>query len=194
LPALSCTLGRRATEIVEAVERAGANAARLLLEGDVGAGGQLGASPAELHELVDGTIVGRVGVCLDTAHLWGAGFDLVDDGWERVLSELAERWQRPAPDLLHGNDSAVECGSHRDRHASPGAGALGERFYRQLLADPRLAATPIIIEIPSGENDEDITAALARLHSWCRETGEREGGRGESGKRKARHARPRTND
>ncbi|MDD5562496.1 MAG: deoxyribonuclease IV [Thermoanaerobaculaceae bacterium] len=154
--------------IAEAVGRAGADAAPLLLEGTAGAGGQLGRGPAELARLVEAAGRGRVGVCLDTAHLWGAGYDLLHGGWERVLGELAEHWGISAPHLLHGNDTTVELGSRRDRHAPPGDGRLGERFYRTLLADGRCAGTPIVLEIPPGQGNALIRRALARLRRWER--------------------------
>ena len=66
------------------------------------------------------------------------------------LAELAEHWGVQAPHLLHGNDTSVELGSRRDRHAPPGDGRLGQRFFRRLLADGRCASLPIVLEIPPG--------------------------------------------
>ncbi len=152
--------------LAEAVARAGSGAARLLLEGTAGAGGQLGRGPAELARVVAADVRTRVGICLDTAHLWGAGYDLLHDGWDRALAELAEHWGVEAPHLLHGNDTAVELGSRRDRHAAPGDGRLGERFFRKLLADARCAALPIVLEIPPGEGNALVRRALARLRRW----------------------------
>lgn len=158
--------------ITEAVEHAGTGAAKLLVEGTAGAGGQLGRTPAELAHLVEPRLrkVGRhekVGTCLDSAHLWGAGYDLLGDGWERVVDELAEHWGREIPNLLHGNDTQVELGSRRDRHAPPGEGRLGERFFRTLLVDSRCASLPIVMEIPPGEDNEFVRTSLARLRSWA---------------------------
>jgi deoxyribonuclease-4 len=168
--------------VTEAVERAATRTTMLLVEGTAGAGGQLGRTPRELARLVEAglrrprrrpsrTVRGspgppRVGVCLDTAHLWGAGYDLPGEGWNRVLSELAHDWGLVAPQLLHGNDTPVELGSHRDRHAPPGEGRLGERFFRRLLGDERCASLPVVLEIPPGAHNELIRAALERLRSW----------------------------
>ena len=162
--------------VSEAVARAGDGAAMLLLEGQAGSGGQLGRTPTELARLVEpglrslrsGVEGPRVGVCLDSAHLWGAGYDLLGDGWERVLGELADAWQLEAPQLFHGNDTAVELGSHRDRHAPPGEGKLGRSFFRKLLTDPRCAELPIVLEIPPGDGNVLIKKALARLRRWAR--------------------------
>lgn len=162
--------------VSEAVAHAGDGAAMLLLEGQAGSGGQLGRTPTELARLVEpglrslrsGVEGPRVGVCLDSAHLWGAGYDLLGDGWERVLGELADAWQLEAPQLFHGNDTAVELGSHRDRHAPPGEGKLGRSFFRKLLTDPRCAELPIVLEIPPGDGNVLIKKALARLRRWAR--------------------------
>lgn len=158
--------GRCRAAIAEAIETAGSGAARLLLEGQAGAGGQLGRTPAELAGLCDGAVRHRVGVCLDTAHLWAAGYDLTAGGLTRVLSEVAERWDGAAPDVLHVNDTKVPLGSARDRHAPPGEGLLGERFYRELLSHEALAETPMILEIPPGEDNALVRRALNRLRRW----------------------------
>ncbi len=152
--------------LTEAVSRSGEPGARLLLEGTAGMGGQLGTTPHELAGLVEPAVRRRVGVCLDSAHLWGAGYDLRSDGWDRVLAELGESWGMAAPDLVHANDSRVALGSRRDRHAPPGEGALGEGFYRRLLADQRLVDTPLVLEIPPGDDNALIRAALDRLRAW----------------------------
>ena len=152
--------------IAAAVETAGAGAARLLLEGQAGAGGQLGRTPAELAGLRERSVRRRVGLCLDTAHLWAAGYDLTAGGLKRVLDEVAEHWDGAAPAALHINDTKVPLGSARDRHAPPGEGLLGERFYRELLAHESLAETPMILEIPPGKDNALVRRALNRLRRW----------------------------
>ncbi len=162
--------------VSEAVGRAGGAAASLLLEGQAGSGGQLGRTPAELARLVEPALRERrgrrqrppVGVCLDTAHLWGAGYDLLGDGWERVLGELAEHWRLAVPHVFHGNDTAVELGSRRDRHAPPGEGKLGRAFFSKLLHDERCAEMPLVLEIPPGDGNALVKKTLARLRRWSR--------------------------
>ena len=155
--------------IAAAVDLAGSGAARLLLEGTAGAGGHLGRTPAELASLAGAALRPRVGICLDTAHLWGAGYDLLGEGWDRVLDELGAAWGLSAPDLLHANDTPVELGSRRDRHAPPGEGRLGRAFYRRLLRDARCAGLPMVLEIPPGDGNALIRTALRRLRRWARE-------------------------
>ena len=163
----SAAEGRCREAIEEAIATAGTGAAKLLLEGTAGAGGQLGRDPDELARLVPEPVADRVGICLDTAHLWGAGFDLLGDGWESLRGQLQDSWGLSAPDLWHGNDTAVELGSHRDRHAPPGEGCLGERFYRRMLADPMTAATAVVLEIPPGPDNSLIRSSLERLRRWA---------------------------
>ena len=152
--------------ISESVETAGAGAARLLLEGQAGAGGQLGRTPAELAGLREAAVRHRVGLCLDTAHLWAAGYELTAGALARVLDEVAEHWAGAAPDVLHINDTRVPLGSARDRHAPPGEGLLGERFFRELLTHDALAETPMIVEIPPGKDNALVRRALNRLRRW----------------------------
>lgn len=159
-------IGRCRQALAQAVEQSGSGAARLLVEGAAGAGGQMGVSPAELAVLVSDCPRRSVGLCLDLAHLWAAGYDLRGDGWEMVLDEVAEAWGQAAPDLWHGNDTPSELGSHRDRHAMPGDGQLGEDVFRRLLADERAASAPVILEIPPGHDNELIRGALSRLRTW----------------------------
>jgi deoxyribonuclease-4 len=161
--------------VAEVVGRSVGPGARLLLEGTAGMGGQLGTTPHELARLVEPALRPRVGVCLDSAHLWGAGYDLRAEGWGRVLTELGESWGVAAPDLVHANDSPVALGSRRDRHAPPGEGSLGEGFYRRLLADERLVDTPLVLEIPPGKDNELVGTALDRLRSWQAEGRQKEG-------------------
>ena len=137
----------------------------MLLEGTAGAGGQLGTSPAELRALAPEGAADRIGLCLDTAHLWGTGYDLRGDGWERVLGEVGEAWLRSAPDLLGNDTRPVKLGSRRDRHAPPGE-EPGEVFFRHLLTDERCARVPLIVEIPPGEGNREVARVLTRLRAW----------------------------
>jgi len=138
---------------------------RLVLENTAGAGGQLGASVAQLVALVPsgGGVERRFGVCLDTAHLWAAGYDLANGGWARAEEELG---QRVGLVLLHLNDTPVPCGARKDRHAPPGEGALGRRVFEALLARPSLAQLPAVMEIPPGKGNAAIREALQRLAGW----------------------------
>lgn len=140
----------------------------LLLENTAGAGGLLGARMEELHALGEGFWgqQGKLGLCLDTAHLWAAGYDLRNGGWGQVLAELEALGLASLVRLVHCNDTPAALGSRRDRHASPGEGQLGAAFFAALLKDPLVADLPCIMEIPPGPKNMAVREALARLRSW----------------------------
>lgn len=140
----------------------------LILENTAGAGGLLGVTVGEVLQFVELSWwqEGRVGLCLDTAHLWAAGYDLRRGGFRQACLELAEAGLAWSLKLLHINDTPVPLGSHRDRHAPPGAGQLGEDFFTELLGDPALADVACIMEIPPGPKNMAVKEALARLGNW----------------------------
>jgi deoxyribonuclease-4 len=123
---------------------------RLLLEMTAGSGTALGDSfqdMAALLALLPPDVARRVGVCLDTAHLVAAGYDLVrsyDSVWKEFEQTIG--WHRLR--ALHLNDSKAALGSRRDRHELIGEGTLGAAVFRRIMTDPRFASIPKIIETP----------------------------------------------
>lgn len=140
---------------------------RVLLEGTAGSGTALGATFEELAQLVDR--IGqrhpdRVGVCLDSAHLWAAGYDL------RELDEVLARFDATVGlrhlHFMHLNGSAAPFGSHRDRHADIARGTIGKAGFQHIMRHPDLARVPKVIETPKGDNaTASDRANLARLRS-----------------------------
>jgi deoxyribonuclease-4 len=106
---------------------------------------------AQLLKRIPAKLRKRVGVCLDTAHVYAAGYDLVrayDGVWARFDDVLGlERLE-----LLHLNDSKAPLGSKKDRHELIGVGTLGEAPFRRIMNDPRLATVPKVLETPKGED------------------------------------------
>jgi deoxyribonuclease-4 len=93
----------------------------------------------------------RVGVCLDTCHLYAAGYDLATPrGYERTLGEFDRVVGLGTLRAMHLNDSRRELGSRVDRHAPIGEGHLGLATFRRIVADERLAAVPKVLETPGG--------------------------------------------
>jgi deoxyribonuclease IV len=146
--------------------------ARVLFEGTAGTGTALGATFEELAVLMARVAhrhPDRVGLCLDTCHLWAAGYDLHD------LDDVIDRLDRVAGvqnlRLIHLNDSATPFRSRRDRHAHIGEGTIGEAGFRLVMNHAALASVPKILETPKG--DDAVTADrvnLARLRGY-REAG-----------------------
>jgi deoxyribonuclease IV len=158
---------QNAAAIVAALE-ASPGDARVLIEGTAGTGTALGSTFEELARLVDA--IGqahpdRVGLCLDTCHLWAAGYDLRDlDG---VLAQLEDTVGLAHLRFLHLNDSVTPLGSRRDRHAAIGEGTLGDVVFRAVMNHPALVGVPKVIETPKGEDWLAADRAnLARLRGY----------------------------
>lgn len=148
--------------IRRALERAPENAV-LAVENGAGKGTEIGVDAAELAEIVGPFREDRVGIVLDTAHLWAMGHDLRGrSGVEELVRAL-----RAGPGLervwaLHGNDSSAEPGSRRDRHALWTEGRMGRRGLRALVGCEDLAHLPFVFEIP-GETPEFDRRRLASV-------------------------------
>jgi deoxyribonuclease-4 len=148
----------------------------LLIENSAGAGGTMGRSIDELAVLVDG--LGRhprVGICLDSCHLWVSGVDVTDDAaLDACLDEVDERIGLDRLRVLHVNDAAAELGSNRDRHANVGEGVMGDKLGT-FLANPRLQGLPTILEVPGKDGhgpDADELRKLKKLHTrWVKKRG-----------------------
>jgi len=130
----------------------------LLLENDVGAGNSLGARFEQLGAVLDALPMyhDRLGVCLDTAHLWGAGHDLsTADSTRQVLQQFDAAVGLARLRVLHLNDTKVAPGSHRDIHARIGEGIISQEGLRALLTDPRLSHVALILETPIQTDEQD---------------------------------------
>lgn len=157
-------LARNADAIVEALE-AEAGPTRLLMELTAGQGTVLGGTFEEMAALLarlPRPLAARVGVCLDTAHIWAAGYDLVED-YDGVWARFGDTIGFDRLDCLHLNDSKAALGSHLDRHELIGEGTIGAEPFRRLMQDPRLAEVPRIIETPKGEAPAATDARMLTL-------------------------------
>jgi deoxyribonuclease IV len=129
-------------------------ATMVLLETTPGGGSALGATFEQLAAIRDRIAAphrDRVGFCVDTCHIWVAGYDLRDD-YDGVMSRLDEMMGIEHVRFFHLNDSVGDRGSRRDRHAHIGEGTLGEAPFRRLMNDERFAAVPKVLETPKGED------------------------------------------
>jgi deoxyribonuclease-4 len=151
----------------------------LLLENSAGTGGTIGRSLDELAAIVD-RLDGhpRLGLCLDSCHLWASGVDVTDPAaYDAALRELDERVGLDRLRCLHVNDAAVELGSNRDRHASIGEGLMGEGLGT-FLAHPRVQGLAAILETPGPDGHGPDAAEVQRLRDLhARATGATRPGR-----------------
>ena len=140
---------------------------RLLVEITAGQGTCVGCSFAELAEILARTGERRLGVCLDTQHMWAAGIDWTTPrGYERTLSEFDRIVGLRHLEAFHLNDSKKPLGARVDRHAPIGDGLIGAAPFRRLVEDARFAALPGFLEtppLPSGE--ESFALGLRRLRA-----------------------------
>jgi deoxyribonuclease-4 len=138
----------------------------LLLEDSAGAGDTIGRSVEELAVLVDALDHHeRLGVCLDTCHLWVSGVDVTDPAVvDATVAEVDERIGLDRLRALHVNDADAPLGSNRDRHVSVGEGVLGNRIG-VFLAHPALQELPAVLETPGPDGHGPDAAELKRLRS-----------------------------
>jgi deoxyribonuclease-4 len=141
----------------------------LLIENSAGAGGTIGRSIEELATLVDRLDRHpRVGICLDSCHLWVSGVDVTDPATlDACLDEVDDGIGLDRLRALHVNDAEAGMGSNRDRHANVGEGVLGEGLG-VFLANPRLQGLPTILEVPGKDGhgpDADEVRKLRELHA-----------------------------
>jgi deoxyribonuclease-4 len=123
----------------------------LLLENDVGGGGKLGYRLENLATVLDRlpSYDQRLGVCLDTAHLWGAGFDIGSvPGVRQTLAKVEETITCLRVKVIHLNDTKEALGSHLDHHACIGDGVIGSAGLRSFLRHPGLAHATVLLETP----------------------------------------------
>ena len=150
-------IARNADAITECLE-ARPGPTRLLMELTAGQGTVIGSTFEEMAELIARIPAAqrrRVGVCLDTAHVYAAGYDLVGD-YDGVWDQFDAILGLPRLGLIHLNDSKAPFGSRKDRHELIGVGTIGAEPFRRIMRDPRLAGVPKVLETPKG--DDMVTA------------------------------------
>jgi deoxyribonuclease-4 len=158
IPALQIALGEGKTR----------SRTRLVIENSAGAGNTMGLTLEDIARVIDE--LGRpkrIGVCLDTCHLWATGVDIRDPARvDELVDELDERIGLDRLVCLHVNDAALPLGARRDLHADPGDGLIGRKLG-VMLGHPKLQHAAQITESPGpGAEGPDATtiAALRRLH------------------------------
>ena len=120
----------------------------VLLETMAGKGSEIGGHFQELRDILDAVGSHRVGVCLDTCHVYDGGYDIAGN-LDGVLAEFDAVIGLDRLRALHLNDSKNPFGSHKDRHACIGEGSLGLDTFRAVVNHPALAGKPMILETPN---------------------------------------------
>lgn len=136
----------------------------VLLETMAGKGSEVGGRFEELREIIDRVDCReKLGVCLDTCHVWDAGYDIVQDP-DGVLQEFDDVIGLERLFAVHFNDSKNPCGSHKDRHEKLGQGCIGEDALKRLALHPVLAGKPFILETPN--DDAGYIREIRQVLDW----------------------------
>jgi deoxyribonuclease-4 len=161
-------------QIADAFERALAEAdpapegvadCPILIENAAGTGGTVGRSFEEIRFLIDACNGDdRLGLCIDTQHLWASGFDFSTvAGTERLVEEVEFSVGMNRLRAFHLNDSKIELGGNRDRHANIGEGTIGARGLAALVGHPRIRDLPLLLEVPgTGDGPRAVDVAVAK--------------------------------
>jgi deoxyribonuclease IV len=163
-------LGRIVESVNGALAKFPEGKVRLLLENAAGQGTTLCSRFEELRQILSAVEVpSRVGVTLDTCHLFAAGFDLrTDTAYGELRDRIASTIGTEAVRAFHLNDAKAELGSHLDRHENIGKGQIGAAGFRPLLADPTWKDVPGYLETPLDEGSyaryaEDLATLRSQL-------------------------------
>ena len=140
---------------------------RIALENTAGQGTCLGAEIAHLAEIFDRVQKPeRLGLCLDTAHFFAAGYDVsTPQGWQSAIAEVERLIGIKQILAFHLNDSKTGLGSRVDRHAGIGQGKIGRKAFQHIVNDPRFQHHPGCLETPKSEDLHEDVENLAILRS-----------------------------
>ncbi|MDP4159979.1 MAG: deoxyribonuclease IV [Bacillota bacterium] len=134
----------------------------VLLETMSGKGTEVGRTFEELRQILDGVILSeKMGVCLDTCHIYDAGYDIVND-LDGVLDHFDQIIGLERLYAIHLNDSMNQKGSHKDRHAKIGEGSIGLKAITEIINHPKLRHLPFFLETPNDVSGYAQEIALLR--------------------------------
>lgn len=147
------SLERLVVSIKALLDESKGMSAGIALETTAGQGTGLGYTLAQLQRVVDGVgAEGRVGICLDTCHVFASGYDISTPvGYEALWSEFDARIGLEKLKIIHCNDAKKPAGSRIDRHEHIGKGQIGLDAFRWLMNDERFTRIPMILETPEAE-------------------------------------------
>ena len=139
---------------------------RILLENTAGQGSTIGSRFEELKAIIDACGDLNLGVCVDTAHFFAAGWDVrTAEGLEKALVDIDRTVGLKSVAVIHVNDSKTALGSRADRHEHVGEGKIGLESFRRILNHPLLSGKAFILETPIEKPGDDLrnVAALWKL-------------------------------
>jgi len=148
---------------------------RIALENTAGQGSCLGYKIAHLAAVFDGVKKPeRLGICLDTAHFFAAGYDIrTQKGWDAAIGEVESLLGCDQVLAFHLNDSKTDLGSRVDRHAHIGQGKIGKEGFRHIVNDPRFTNHPGCLETPKSDDLHEDIENFKSLRQLVKKTGPR---------------------
>ncbi|HHY41106.1 MAG TPA: deoxyribonuclease IV [Syntrophaceticus sp.] len=164
-------LARITHALNEIIKRSEGSQLMLLLETTAGQGSVLGGRFEHLAELISNCYYPeRLGVCLDTCHIFAAGYDLrTAEACEKTFQEFDEIIGLEKLKAIHINDCKGELGSHLDRHEHIGMGQIGLEGFRWIVNNPQLKPLPMLLETPKGPDLKEDIDNLSLLRSLIEE-------------------------
>lgn len=139
----------------------------VLLETMAGKGSEIGRSFEELKQIIDGVnLKDKLGVCLDTCHVYDAGYDIVND-LDGVLEKFDEVIGLDKLKAIHINDSKNPFESHKDRHEKIGEGSIGTEAFERIINHPKLRNLPFYLETPNEIDGYQKEIALLKSLYKC---------------------------
>lgn len=132
------------------------------IETMAGKGTEIGRNFSEIKRIIDGVdLKEKVGVCLDTCHVFESGMD-IREGIDEILLNFDREIGLEKLVALHLNDSKNECGARKDRHELIGNGSIGLETFSEIVNDERLQKLPLILETPTDEEGHRVEIELLR--------------------------------
>lgn len=132
------------------------------IETMAGKGTEIGRNFSEIKRIIDGVdLKEKVGVCLDTCHVFESGMD-IREGIEELLLNFDKEIGLEKLVAIHLNDSKNECGARKDRHELIGKGSIGLETFSEIVNDERLQKLPLILETPTDEDGHRVEIELLR--------------------------------
>lgn len=136
----------------------------VLLETMAGKGSEVGRNFEELRAIIDKVeLNGKIGVCLDTCHIWDGGYD-IGNNLDGVLQEFDSVIGLDKLCAVHINDSMNPLAAHKDRHACIGEGCIGAETLKKVATHPVFAGKPFILETPN--DDPGYAREISMIRSW----------------------------
>ena len=163
-------LEKIASTVKDALKQTKNYKVKLLFETTAGQGTSLGSTFEELGFLLKNSgNPDRLGVCLDTCHIFAGGYDIrTEKGYKKVFDEFDHYAGVENIRAIHLNDSKGECGSHLDRHEHIGKGKIGKSGFGFIMSDKRFKNVPKVLETPKDEDMKEDIENMETLKSLCR--------------------------